>query len=263
MYSCFVSCRTGMAKRMLRNVAAYGIALWTGMLSSSALAQIEPTVTLHYIQRPPYMTSSGNSLTGLTGEPSFEAFKNAKIPFVIAETPFARQLHMIEKNSGRDCVIGVFKKPEREAFAKFTNPIYKDQPQIILTAAANAQRFAKINSVTDLFADESVILLVKLGYSYGVALDKLIEQHQPRARTTTDENLLMIKSIKLRTTDYMLIAPEEAAIAITAAGFSEKDFAQIKFNNMPDGEYRQIMCSKNVPDELINKLNAAITFEKR
>lgn len=147
MDSCFVSCRTGMAKRMLRNVAAYGIALWTGMLSSSALAQIEPTVTLHYIQRPPYMTSSGNSLTGLTGEPSFEAFKNAKIPFVIAETPFARQLHMIEKNSGRDCVIGVFKKPEREAFAKFTNPIYKDQPQIILTAAANAQRFADRKSV--------------------------------------------------------------------------------------------------------------------
>lgn len=209
------------------------------------------------------MTSSGNSPTALTREPSFEAFKNAKIPFVIAETPFARQLHMIEKNSGRDCVIGVFKKPEREAFAKFTNPIYKDQPQIILTAAANAQRFAKINSVTDLFADESVILLVKLGYSYGVALDKLIEQHQPRARTTTDENLLMIKSIKLRTTDYMFMAPEEAAIAITAAGFSEKDFAQIKFNNMPDGEYRQIMCSKNVPDEVINKLNAAITFEKR
>ena len=209
------------------------------------------------------MTSSGNSPTALTREPSFEAFKNAKIPFVIAETPFARQLHMIEKNSGRDCVIGVLKKPEREAFAKFTSPIYKDQPQIILTAAANAQRLAKMNSVTVLFADESLILLVKQGYSYGVALDKLIAQHQPRARTTTDENLLMIKSIKLRTTDYMFMAPEEAAIAITAAGFSEKDFAQIKFNNMPDGEYRLIMCSKNVPDEVINKLNAAITFEKR
>ena len=252
-----------MNKRILRNIAVYGAVFWAGMVSLCAVAQIDPTITLHYVRRPPYTMPSANSLTGLTGGPSFQAFTSAGIPFVIAETPFARQLHMVEQNVGRDCMIGMFKKPEREVFAKFTNPIYKDQPQIILTVASNAQQFAKFTSVTDLFADKSMVLLVKLGYSYGIALDKLIAQFQPRARTTADENLLMIKAIKLKTADYMFLAPEEAAVAIAAAGFSENDFAQIKFDNMPDGEYRRIMCSKNVPDEVINKLNAAIKFEKK
>ena len=31
---------------------------------------------------------------------------------------------------------------------------------------------------------------------------------------------------------------------------------------MPDGEYRHLMCSKNVPDAVIQKLNAAIKFKK-
>lgn len=72
----------------------------------------------------------------------------------------------------------------------------------------------------------------------------------------------MIKSLKLRMADYMFMAPEEAAVAIAAAGYALNDFTQIKFKNMPDGEYRHLMCSKNVPDAVIQKLNAAIKFKK-
>lgn len=238
--------------------------VWGALASWSACADdTSARVTLHYIQRPPYMTATGDGLTGLTGGPTFLAFKNAKIPFVLAETPFARQLHMLEINSGQDCMIGMFKKPEREVFARFTKPVYQDQPQVILTAAANEKRFARFASVTDLFNDKSMTLLVKLRYSYGVALDALIERYQPKVLATTDENLLMMKSIKLNQADYMFIAPEEAKVAIAAAGFVDSDFKQIRFKNMPDGEYRRIMCSKNVPDEIINKLNSAIRYDKR
>lgn len=227
-----------------------------------ALAQPAQPVTLHYVQRPPYMMASGEGLVGLTGGPSYLAFKNAKVPVVVQETPFARQLRYVELNAGQDCMIGMFKKPEREVFAKYTKPVYQDQPQMILTAAANASRFAAFQSVVDVFNDKSMVLLVKLSYSYGVTLDALMEKYQPTRIRTTDENLLMIKSIKMKMADYMFMAPEEAAVAIEAAGFEPKNFKQIKFGNMPDGEYRHLMCSKNVPDAVIQKLNAAITFKK-
>jgi polar amino acid transport system substrate-binding protein len=57
-----------------------------------------------------------------------------------------------------------------------------------------------------------------------------------------------------------VIAPEEAAQAVLAAGFTDQDFKQIQIKNMPQGEHRHIMCSKQVPDEVIKKLNAAIEF---
>jgi polar amino acid transport system substrate-binding protein len=206
------------------------------------------------------MMESGSGLVGITGLPAYTAFKKAGISFEIRQTPFARQLRMLEKDAGQDCMIGMFKKPEREVFAKFTKPIYRDQTQVILTEESNARRLASVHSVEDLFNDKGIVFLAKLGYSYGAALDAMIEKHQPKIRQTADENLLMIKAIKLKMADYMVIAPEEATEAIVAAGFEERDFKQIKLKNMPAGEHRHIMCSKYVSDEVIKKLNAAIDF---
>lgn len=232
------------------------------ILSLPVVAQSQPPVTLHYIQRPPYMTPTADGLAGLTGLPTYLAFKNAHVPFVIEETSFARQLHMLETNSGQDCMIGMFKKSERELFAKYSKPVYQDQPQILLTASANASKVSRFESLSDLFGDKSLVLLVKLGYSYSSSLDALIERYQPRRIKTTDENLLMIKAIKMKMADYMFMAPEEAAVAIGVAGFDRADFKQVKLKSMPDGDYRHIMCSKKVPDEVINKLNTAIKFGK-
>lgn len=226
-------------------------------------AATDQAVTLHYIQRPPYMVRAGEGLTGLTGGPSFRAFLDAKIPMVLKETPFARQLHYLKMNSGQDCMIGIFKKTEREKFARYSKPIYQDQPQILLTAAANAPRFVPHASVVDVFNDKGLVLLVKLGYSYGGPIDALIEKYRPTRQTTADENLLMLRQVKLGMADYMFMAPEEADNAIEAAGFKPQDFKQVTFKNLPAGEYRHILCSKNVPEDVMQRLNAAIKFGKK
>lgn len=246
------------------SVARHVLLFLAFALSQSVMAQPQPQspITLHYIQRPPYMMHTVDGLVGLTGLPTYLAFKNAHVPFVIEETPFARQLHMLETNSGQDCMIGMFKKPERALFAKYSKPVYQDRSQILLTSSANAPNVSRFDSLSDLFGDKKLVMLVKLGYSYSGSLDALIERYQPTRIKTTDENLLMIKAIKMNMADYMLMAPEEAAVAIGAAGFNPADFKQVKLKSMPDGDYRHIMCSKNVPDEVIDKLNAAITFRK-
>lgn len=234
----------------------------SGIVAAGVLASEQTTlpVTLHYLDRPPYMVASASGLSGITGQPAFMAFKKAGIAFELRKTPFARQLRTVEKDTGQDCMIGLFKRPEREIFAKFTKPIYRDQPPVILTETANTGRIESVRSIEGLFSDPGLTRLAKLGYSYGVALDGLIEKYQPKTNTTTDENLLMLKALKLRIADYMVIAPEEIADAISAAGFSEQDFRSVRLKNMPAGDYRHIMCSKSVPDEVIRKLNAAIDF---
>lgn len=256
-------CRRSTGLRLLHKAAVYVCLFISTILQSwDATAQTLQTVTLHYVPRPPFMMASADGLLGLTGLPAYLAFKNARIPFVLSDTPIARQFRILETNSGQDCMIGMFKNPERERFAKFTKPIYRDSSRIILTSAANAPRFSAYDSMVDLFNDKRMVVLVKVGYSYGIVIDALIERYQPKAMKTYDENLLMLKSIKLNMADYMIMASEEAPGAIAAAGFEESQFRQIKFKNMPEGEDRYIMCSKSVPDEVIHKLNAEIKFKK-
>ncbi len=228
------------------------------LAAAQPLAPVEAPVTLHYIQRPPYMMVQGEGLTGLTGGPSYQAFKLANVPVRIEETPFQRQLRAVKENTGLDCMIGMFWKAEREEFGRYSKPVYQDQPQLILAAAAQAQRFQGHTSIEDLFNDRSLRLLVKQAYSYGTPLDTLIEKLQPNRRATVDENLLMVRQIKLGMADYMLMAPEEAAVAIEAAGFQAGDFLQIRYKTMPPGEPRHLLCSKNVPVDVMQRLDAAI-----
>lgn len=241
-----------------RLVPACLLGVWGPVVGWAAPA--DAPVTLHYLQRPPYMVASGGALTGLTGGPAYQAFKEAKVPVVLQETPFARQLRDVEINAGQDCMVGLFKKPEREKFAQYSKPIYQDQPHVLLTSVANAPRFAAHATVAGVFNDKALVLLVKLGYSYGAALDALIDKYRPPRQTTADENLAMIRQIQYGMADYMLMSPEEAIPAIEAAGLKTKDFRQIHLKDMPEGEYRHIMCSKNVPESVMRRLNAVIQF---
>lgn len=244
-------------RRLGAGLLAGAVALLGPRWAAAETLSVE-RVTLHYLQRPPYMMLHGDGLVGLTGGPAFQAFRLANVPVRIEETPFARQLRAVQNNTGLDCMIGVFWKAEREAFGRYSRPLYQDQPQLVLAAADQQARFKSHASIEALFRDRSLRLLTKHAYSYGAPLDALIEQLQPKRRATPDENLLMLRQIKLGMADYMLMAPEEAAVAIEGAGFQAADFLQIRYPDMPAGEPRHLLCSKNVPVDVMTRLDAAL-----
>jgi hypothetical protein len=111
-------------------------------------------ITLHYNERPPYLVTTERGVGGLTGDPATIAFERSNIPFQWNQTPSKRQIYLLQQNRGRDCLVGWFKNMEREEFAKFTLPIYRDKPQIAL-ARANNQEIRTISTVGDIFADRS------------------------------------------------------------------------------------------------------------
>jgi polar amino acid transport system substrate-binding protein len=214
-------------------------------------------VTLHYNERPPYMVSKDGQLTGLTGSPAVAAFKAAGIAFTLNSTPSTRQLITIKENTGSDCGVGWFKNAEREAFGKFTKPIYQDKPQIALTAAGNT-KVKGGETVESVLGNKDITLLVKQAYSYGKTLDALIAKLQPKQNSVTVESVQMLQMIHAGRADYMFMAPEEADGLISAGGINPAEIRKASFSNAPNGEDRYIMCSKTVPDETIAKLNSAI-----
>lgn len=49
---------------------------------------------------------------------------------------------------------------------------------------------------------------------------------------------------------------------VAQSGINAKTFKQLQMADIPNGDYRYIMCSKQVPDEVIAKLSKAIGARK-
>ncbi|MBA4368833.1 MAG: hypothetical protein C0403_14495 [Desulfobacterium sp.] len=242
--------------RNLKLIIAASIIILFSLVSFS-VAEECTTITLHYNERPPYQVPSGNSVTGLTADPAAKAFEKTGIKFEWKSTPSKRQTVTIQNNSGCDCGVGWFKNPEREKFALFTSPIYKDKPQVAIVRSDEA-RIKDGAKLEDILSNKDLKFLIKDGYSYGLVLDEKIAKFGKNVEKTTAENINMIKMIEKKRCDYFILAPEEAESLVTAAGFKMTQFKLINFSDMPEGNYRHIMCSKNVGESVINQLNDAL-----
>jgi polar amino acid transport system substrate-binding protein len=215
-------------------------------------------ITVHYYERPPYLVATPTGPKGLTADPIDFAFKKTGIPFQWEQTPPKRQMELVQNNRGRDCIVNWFKNPEREKFAKYSSPLYQDKPQIALARADN-HKIQSEKTVAEVLSDPNLTLLVKDGYSYGGYLDTQIAERKPTVEKTDRESPQMLKMIHAGRADYFFIAPEEAEGLISSAGLPKEDFKFVTFSDMPQGEKRYILCSQQVEDAVIEKLNAAIT----
>lgn len=228
-----------------------------GLMATAAAQRPPAPVTLHFNERPPYLMAGDGVLAGLTGAPAVAAFTRAGIAFTLSETPAVRQLELVRKSAGVDCAVGWFKNEERAGFARITRAIYQDQPQIALVPAHKPVPKTG-DSVEVVLGNKELTLLVKQGYSYGRALDDLMARLRPTVRTAVVENVQMARMVLAGRGDYMLTAPEEADGLIQALGPQGKAIRKVEFAHMPPGEPRHILCSKNMPDSLFDKLNRAI-----
>jgi polar amino acid transport system substrate-binding protein len=211
-------------------------------------------ITLHYHERNPYSHSTESGVRGFIAEPVETAFHNAGIPFEWTKTPSNRQLKIIRDNRGYDGIIGWFKNPERELYSRFSHFIYQDKPYIAIARSDNDLIEDNV-SVETILSDKNLILEIKDGYSYGIFLDKKINDLTPRIDSTTTESIQMLYKLHMKRADYFFIAPEEADSLIAFSGLPSEDFKYIHFSDMPKGEKRFIMFSPNVNHHIIDKVN--------
>jgi len=218
-------------------------------LCALAPAYAEGKITLFYNERPPYlMTQPDGSVTGLTADAAASALKKAGIAFMWQKVPANRQLFMIQSNGGEECAVGWFRNAEREKYAKFSKSIYQDKPTVALIRNdidANAERLD-----TWLIA-QSIRILAKENYSYGTYLDELLARWQQTVIYTAAENSKMLHMLEQGRADMMFMAEEEYNFIGRHGGM----LRMVRFADLPQGEKRYLLCSKKVPDELLERFN--------
>ena len=217
----------------------------------------QAAIVVHFHQRRPFYMSDGDKVHGLVIDPIALAFKTADIPHVWQETPARRQLDIIERNEDESCAAGWFKTPEREAYARYTLPIYRDKP-FVAVARADNQYLGETETLDRVLRERRLQLLVKEGYSYGRFIDERLKACDPRRITTTAENQNILKMIENYRADYSFMTEEEAQDLLLSPEVNAFHFKLVRFSDMPAGGKRYIICSRKVGREIIARLDAAI-----
>ncbi len=215
-------------------------------------------ILILYNERSPYVVvDPGGKLSGLTVDPVRYAFEKSGLEHRWELTPSKRQLGLIESSEIKACAVGWFKNPEREKIGKYTHEVYKDNSTVAVTKANN-DRMVSGKTLDALFADKSLTLLTKGGFSYGPFIDGKIAAGAPVRMETVTENMNMLKFIQAGRADYMFMAPEEADALIATKAFKPGAFKLVTFSDMPEGESRYLLCSHMVPDADIERLNTSL-----
>jgi len=215
------------------------------------------SLVVHYHERRPYYLGKNGEVHGLVADPLAMVLELADIDFTWVETPAGRQLDIIRENNSITCAAGWFKTAEREQFAKYSLPIYQDKPFVGVTRADN-ELIGEEEILTRILKEGRLRFLVKVGYSYGTYIDDNIKSHKPWLVKTTGGNREMLNSLQKHRADYCLMTEEEAYDLILFSGVNQADFKIVKFNDIPQGNMRYLLCSLMTPDSLLESVNGAI-----
>lgn len=233
------------------------LACWT-LCSASSVVQAASSVTLYYYERKPfhYTTDDGHAV-GLMVTPTTQIFEKAGVTISWKVMPVSRILATIKANVGDDCSPGWYKTPEREDYARYSLPIYSDKPLVGLARAD----FPARQGITakELFLQAHARLLIKQGFVHGTYFDQIIAAMPPANVIRVPEDVSsMVKMVRYGIADVVPATPEEAEVYVANSGYGMKEFRILNFSDIPAVEKRYIICSKRVPAELMDKLNAII-----
>lgn len=234
-------------------MALAGIIMIAGIGPTAA----DPVQVLVHERAPYYVISVPTSVGGLVGKPAADAFADSGVDYEWRITSANAQLNIVKADKRRACAIGWFKTAEREAFAKFTRPIYQGKPLVVVSRADNAQ-VLRHQTFSDLLGDRGIKMGGKLGYSYGTYIDTKMAALAPRLVTTSQSNDGMIRMLLGRRFDYMFATAEESSSVIEGVGTAAQDLVTVTMSDAPPGNKRYILCSKSVEDAVIDRLDAAI-----
>ncbi|MGK4422030.1 hypothetical protein ACSLVQ_27665, partial [Klebsiella pneumoniae] len=80
----------------------------------------------------------------------------------------------LQANQSPLCSPGLYKNPEREAYARFSLPILRDRPHVVLAHANVAAQIRAMPRVAQLFADATLQPGLLEGVSYGLQFDQYL-----------------------------------------------------------------------------------------
>lgn len=224
----------------------------------AAHAESPPALTIEYRDKPPYSYTDNGHPAGFLMERVQRLLKRAGLKAQFVEVPVRRTLLRLQADQAALCSPGLYKLPEREVYARFTLPIHRDRPHVVLAHASVAAQIRALPRLSQLFADATLQPGRVDGVSYGKALDQGLAGAARPPLLAQLNPLQLARMVAAKRADYMLIDEEDLGWLRKEPEFAALPLVRVEFSDMPRGELRYIACSAQVPSTTLERLNQAI-----
>lgn len=225
-------------------------------LSTWFAAAAQP-ITVAWRDKAPYHYLENSTERGFLLLRAKRIFALAEVPTEFVERPSKRIWRDFQRGKSHYCSIGWYRLPEREQVAQFSLPFHVDPPQLLLVNPDALPAIRAHDSFAALMADPGVVLGVVDGVSYGPVLDRQIVHSANRIERVTVSPASMIAMLAAKRIDYML-ADQADWHYLRRHDETLGRIAEYQFGDMPPGLERFIVCSKDVPPQVMSRINHAI-----
>ena len=248
-----------MRKCLFRAISASLAAMLLLAPAAARATRGDEAVTLYVFDRPPYYhLEHGQPVGGFLLILAQVALDRAGVSHAVREMPPGRILATFESEDVNACAVGWLETPARGRFARFSAPIYYNKPLGAAVSAAAPDVGAGANTLDQLLRHKKWNWGLRLGFSYGPALDAAFTAAPEGAVARFSDPAIMLRLLARGRLDAILIEPEELAWLLSREPQLAGAVRFVPLADAPPRLARHIMCDDTVPPAVMERIDAAI-----
>jgi polar amino acid transport system substrate-binding protein len=211
---------------------------------------------IFYVERPPYShTLSDGTAAGLLVDAAKDILRLADIDHEFRPMPVPRILQELEAATQTAAALGFFKTPSRAATFKFSDAMYDDGPLLLIYATPSFLPDRTQARLAHILAQPGIRIGAIEGYSYGQQADTILKAHSAHVHRVSGVTEQLYRMLAAGRINGFLARKPDSDHAADTFGY-ETNHAVLR--DVPPPQYRYLMFSRNVGDDLIARINAAI-----
>ncbi|HMA48665.1 MAG TPA: transporter substrate-binding domain-containing protein [Magnetospirillaceae bacterium] len=173
--------------------------------------------------------------------------------------PNQRALHMLQQGDANFCIGGAGVIPDRRDLGKFSMPFIEDRMIGVIALKSHRADFDRAHSLAELIRRARGDFLTYTGFNYGDRVTPQLEplRQQGRLSEVPHNTGQMLDMLKRGRADFALVSQTYGANYLAALA-ETGDFIVRSYPDMHRDFPLAFLCSRAVPDEVIEKLDQAV-----
>ena len=170
-----------------------------------------------------------------------------------------RRVLLTLRDGGRPDVLGLgwYYTPERAEWLRYSLPIYRDAQLVALVRREDCRRYEAFGSFAELSAAPMLRVGVVDGYSYGPYLDGVLLDQGTR-RVMAGEDGQLCGMLNARRCDCIIGPQRHLEEDLLGRELPLERFAFLNYPDMPKGEPRYLVFTRETSEQTMERVNAAI-----